>query len=451
MNKIKSLISKFSKSTERTKDIVRNAALSIGMKGASVLSTLLLIPLTIHYLTPTKYGIWLTLSSVIGWVTLFDLGLGNGFRNKFAEAKAKGDTLLCRRLLSTTYFAISNVVGIVLLIALIINYFIDWTEVLKVSPTYHDELRSVFAIVCTFACLNMVVSVINSFLSADQKNGYSSVIAGIGQYISLLVVFILTKTTTGSLYKLAVYYAGVPFIVTLIASLLLFNFSHYKIYSPSIRFIRRSLIKNILQLGGQFFIIYLCLIAIFQVVNIVISREVGSTAVTQYQIANRYFGILYQVLSIIVAPFWSAFTDAYTQKDFAWMKSMVKRLEQLWIISCIVGLVMLLISPIFYHIWIGDSVKMDFSISVAMFLLINSQSLGLFMTLINGIGTIRIQLITYIFLAVIAWPMFTYVGRSFGLIGIIAIPSIAWFIQGFLALIQVKKILNETAQGLWMK
>ena len=49
----------------------------------------MLVPLTIHYINPTRYGIWLTVSSIIGWVSFFDIGFGNGLRNKFAEALAK--------------------------------------------------------------------------------------------------------------------------------------------------------------------------------------------------------------------------------------------------------------------------------------------------------------------------------------------------------------------------
>ena len=52
---------------------------------------LVLVPLTINYLNPTKYGIWITLSSVIGWFSFFDIGLGNGLRNRFAEAIANND------------------------------------------------------------------------------------------------------------------------------------------------------------------------------------------------------------------------------------------------------------------------------------------------------------------------------------------------------------------------
>lgn len=426
--------------------------MSVGTKGATIIASLLLVPMTIHYINPVQYGIWLTLSSIIGMVAMFDLGLGNGFRNRFAEAKAKGDIMAARQLLSTTYFALGIVVSILLIIALTVNRFVDWTEILKVPASYGVELRECFAIVCVFTCLNMVANVFQTLLSADQKTGYASVITGIGQYVALLVIFILTKTTKGSLLNLAIFYAGVPFFVMLMATLIMFRFSHYRMYKPSIRFVRMSMIRNILQLGGQFFIIYLCLIVIFQIVNIVISREVSAYAVTQYNIAQKYFNILYTVSVIMTTPFWSAFTDAYTKQEVSWMRNMVKRLEKAWLAICCIGALMVALSPLFYKIWIGNSVNMPMSISIAMFFLIISRSLGnIFMTLINGIGTIRIQLITYVIFAIIAWPVYSLSGKLFGLIGIIAIPSIVYLAQGVMSLIQVKKILNGTAKGIWLK
>ena len=62
----------------------------------SVLINFLLVPLTLNYLNPTRYGIWLTLTSVINWVNVLDIGLGTGLRNKFAEALATNDDGLAR-------------------------------------------------------------------------------------------------------------------------------------------------------------------------------------------------------------------------------------------------------------------------------------------------------------------------------------------------------------------
>ena len=69
--------------------------------------------MALNYLNPVKYGIWLTLTSVIGWFAFFDLGLGNGLRNKLAEALAKNDNELARTYISTSYAIMTITIGIV--------------------------------------------------------------------------------------------------------------------------------------------------------------------------------------------------------------------------------------------------------------------------------------------------------------------------------------------------
>lgn len=436
----------------RSAMVIKNIAISMSVKVANIISSLLILPLTINYVNPTQYGIWLSLSTIIGWVNFFDLGLGKGFQNKFAESKALGNLQLCRQYLSTTYFSITMIVIAVYVGILFINTHVDWTSVLKVDSSYRIELQKVFAIVCGFMCLNMIVNIFGSLLVADQKQGYASVIQGIGQYLSLLIIFILTKVSTGSLMNLAIYFSGVPCITMFFASIIMFGFSKYRQYAPKLTNIKPQLIKDILSLGAQFFIIYICLILIFQLVNIVLSREIGAVSVTEYNVANRYFNILYMIVNIVVTPFWAAFTDAYAQKDARWMKNCIKKLERLWLLTLVGGLLMLLVSPFLYKIWIGDNVDVPFALSISVLILTLTRTLGsIYMFLINGIGTIRIQLITYICFAIIAWPSLVYPCRWIGVCGIVIIPTIVYVVQILLAKVQLGKLLNGSAKGVWSK
>ena len=84
------IYSYFTKGNERSVIIKKNIAASLVLKCVSILISLQVVPLTIDYINPTKYGIWLTLSSIIARLSYFDLGFAHGFRNRFAEAKAKG-------------------------------------------------------------------------------------------------------------------------------------------------------------------------------------------------------------------------------------------------------------------------------------------------------------------------------------------------------------------------
>lgn len=448
--KIKNFLLGILNSSSRTGKSVKNIIISMFSKCVSILVSFLIVPLTISYLNPTQYGIWLTISSIIAWIAYFDLGLGNGFRNCFAKAKAQGDIHLAKQYVSTTYFAISAIVTCVVIFVLIANCFVDWTAILNLDHKYMYELRFVFGIVSSFFCLNMIVNVFSFLLLADQKPGLLSSIQVIGQLLSLGVIYLLTKFSSGSLSELALYYSGIPCLTMIIASFLFFNFTKYKIYRPHIKFIKTHLIKKILNVGIQFFFIYLCLILVFQVINIIITRELGPERVTEYNVAYKYFNILYMVMVIIITPFWSAFTDAYAQGDYVWMKSTLKRLEIVWTVFVFIGVIMLFVSSLFYRIWIGDSVHVPLLLSVAMFFYIEAQLIGaIYMQLINGIGTIRIQFIIYVVFAIVSWPLVTFSCRSFGVYGATLFPTLVYLIQAFFGKIQLTKLLSQKATGVW--
>lgn len=446
------MIRNFFKNNDRTGLARRQVLLSVVARGISVLSSFLIVPLTIDYVNQTQYGIWLTLSSVVAWVSFFDLGLGNGFRNRYAVAKAENNLPLCRQYISTTYFAIAVVVSLLFVIAVITNNFIDWTAFLKVDSSYYLELRKVFGILCCFFCLNMVVNIFSTFLTAEQRPGTAALVSGAGQLASLAVIFILTKFTAGSLTNLALYFSGVPCFVMLVASIIAFGFTKYKTMRPSFKCIDIKLIKDILGIGVKFFLIYMCMLVVFQTINIIISRELGAEAVTQYNVANKLFNVIYMTICIIVTPYWTAFTDAYAKKDISWMKDTVRRLEKIWLLFVAFSIILCAGSDIIYGIWVGESVTIPVALSISMMIFVAVQSISvIYMYLINGVGTITLQLIIYMTCAVLAIPVMIFACRHFGLAGALIAPVLTYAAQAVFGKIQLNKLLMGCANGIWGK
>jgi len=448
---INNINNKYKTTGTRSKETLDNIALSLVTRAANIIAHLLVVPLTINYLNPERYGIWLTLSSVIAWVSFLDLGLSNGFRNRFAEAKAKEDFELARKYVSTTYFVVSIIIAIALMFILIGNMFIDWSELLHVDVSYKKELTFVFAVVIVFTCFNMVVNIFSTLLAADQKVGYASIIQAVGQYLSLFVIYLLSKNSDGSLSLLALYYSGVPCLVMLFVSIYMFYFSRYRQYRPSIKMVQFSLTKNIMNLGAQFFVIQLCMIAVFQVINIVISRELGPESVAQYNIANKYFNVIYMTVVIVITPLWSAFTDAYTKGDYRWMTSIYNKLIKSLPVVALSYFLLLLISKPLYHLWIGETVVIGFDVSLAMMIQVFAQTYcAMNIYIINGIGKVRLQTYAYVIISFFTWWALT-IASSIGLVGVITVMSVIFFFIGFLGHLQLHKILNNTAKGIWLK
>lgn len=442
----------FTEGNERSVAVKKNVVASLILKCISILISLQVVPLTIGYINPTKYGIWLTLSSIIAWLSYFDLGFAHGFRNRFAEAKAKGDIKLAKEYVSTTYAVLLLLFSVILLITLAVNKFLNWSSILNIDAVYNEELHIVFALLACFFCLNIVASVFTTMLTADQKPALASLIQTGGQVLAFICIYVLTKVETGSLSALAFAFSGVPCFLLVIVSVIMFYGKSYKAVAPMIECVRFSLTKKILGLGGQFFVIMISMLFIFQFINVILSRVKGPEAVTQYNIAYKYFSVLNMVFVVILTPFWSAFTDAYVKKDYHWMKSVVKKLELLWLL-CIPALVlMVLCSEFLYKWWVGDLVFVPFSLSVTMAIYILFQTGGyVYMYLINGTSKVRLQLLVYVFFALISLPLMSYCCKQYGVNGVLIIYIVFFSLQACIGRIQILKMIKGTAKGIWLK
>lgn len=89
---------------ERTRYTQLNIFYSFIIKFFAIGAGLLLVPLTLNYLTTTEYGIWITLNSILVWINSFDIGLGNGLRNKLIESFSLSDDRTSAQYVSTAYF-----------------------------------------------------------------------------------------------------------------------------------------------------------------------------------------------------------------------------------------------------------------------------------------------------------------------------------------------------------
>ena len=443
----------FVQGSERSVIIKKNIAQSFGFKAASIIISLLIVPVTIGYVNPEQYGIWLTLSSIVHWISYFDLGLGHGLRNKFAEAKAHENYQLASKYISTAYAVFAIIFAFLFLAFFLVNPFLHWDSMLKINQLGNDSLKQLMLILVGFFCLTMVLKVVNSLLLGDQRTSLASGVAVAEQFFALVVVYILSKTTASNLSYLAFSSYGVPCLVLFLITVFLFSRKgFYNQYKPSIKNVDFSLTKSLLNLGVKFFIIQVSLLVIFQFVNIILSRNCGQLAVTQYNLSYRYFNMLHMGEVIILTPFWSAFTDAYTKQDFVWMKSINKKLNRYFLLFIPALVLMVIFAPLFFKIWLHDSVDVPFTLHIGMSVYILSTLFAsLQMYLLNGIGKVKVQLFVYVFFAIVSVPLMNYLSKEISIYGILAVLTFVYVVQGVIGRIQINRLLNQTAKGIWNK
>ena len=452
IKKVKHLFG-FGEGHARTNRAKKNITASFVIKGLMILISMVIVPLTIRYVNPTRYGIWITLSSIIGWFSFFDIGLGSGLRIKLAEAISKGENELARTYVSTTYAILSIIIGIVYVIFLIINPFLNWAKILNTSPEMTGELNKLALIVFTFFCLRFVLQLITSILIAEQKSAKASFFDLLGSTISLCTIFIITKTTHSSLIYLGLALGLSPIIVLTVASLWFYT-TEYKCFAPSIKHIRFSYSKVLMNLGVKFFVISIGTIFLYQSNALIIAQLFGPKSVTVYNIAYQYFSVIPMAFIIITYPFTIAYTEAYYKNEIDWIRKTVKSLIHVWVVFILFVIIMLVFSNLVYRLWIGNSIKVPFGLSLvcAIYGIIITWS-NIFLTFINGTGKVLVQLYITVFVMIVNIPLAIFLVKflNIGISGVLLATCIDFLILAVIMPIQYKKLVKGHAQGIWDK
>lgn len=437
--------------TDRSVAVKKNIVGSLFVKGCSITISLLIVPLTLGYVSSDLYGIWLTLSSIIMWLNFFDIGFTLGLKNKLTEAIALGDMQRGKVLVSTTYFMmIAIFIPLCILLEMIIPH-INWASFLNVTGNYNPDIIKTLHILAACLCAQMIVNVLTAVLAAYQKVALSSAFPVIGNFISLFIILLLTKYCPPSLSLLALAISTIPIFVIIIASFILFS-SSFKAVAPSWNFVKKKQIKDLFNLGSKFFLIQAQIVVLYQCTNILISNLSGPSDVTSYNIAYKYITISMMILTIIMAPLWPAFTEAYTKNDYSWMKNVYNKMCKLWGGLTVIVILMIIVSPIVYQLWIGEKahVPLIMTVLIGIYTIVHSWDI-IQVNMINGVGAIKLQ--TYITLIglIVHIPLSLFLGRYVSCYGVIISMIVINMIYSTTFTIQIRKILNKTAKGLWLK
>jgi len=420
-------------SLNRSNNLKKNILFSFAFKGLNILLSLCLVPITMEFISNKNYGIWLTLSSIIGWISFFDIGLGNGLRNKFTEAIALRKIKLAKIYVSTTYAILTIIILSIMILFLFVNNFINWSKILNSSSDVGVDLNFLASVVFSCFSIQFILQLINTILIANQQPSKSAAVSFFTNLFTLIIIFILSKTIKGNLLLVGLIYSVIPVLVLIIYSFILFQ-GEYKQFAPSLKYIQ------------------ITAIVIFQTNNVIITQLFGPDQVTPYNIAFKYFGVISMGATIIMSPLWSAFTDAWTKKDIDWIKETVIKLQYIWLALLITGLIMLYISPIIYKTWLGNKIQISFEISLWMciFFLISSWNM-IYVQFLNGVGKISLQLISGIFGTLIIIPVSYVFAEIYGIKGILITQSLLVLINTLWTYLQYKKIISKTAKGIWNK
>lgn len=449
---VKNISEIFSKTDKRTALIGKNILFSFLLKGWSALVIFLLVPFTLKCLGEYKNGVWLTISSLLVWIDQLDIGLGNGLRNNLAACMAENNIGKAREMVSSTLAMLVMIVVPVMLLLCLLIHVSDVYAFINVNAGIISDLDAILTVSTVLVCVTFIAKFVGNFYLGLQLPAVNNLLVVCGQSLALAGTVALYYSGSHSLFLIAVANTFPPLVVY--AACYYYTFFHkYPHLRPSFRFVKMDTARSLFSFGIQFFILQLAGGVLFLSSNVLISHLFSPETVTPYQITYRYFSVMLLVFTIICTPFWTATTDAYKKNDMAWIKKSNRMLNRMLalIFAGIAG--MTAVSRMFYDIWIGPEVSIPWSMTVmmALFMTVTISSLR-YSYILNGLGALRLQLITTLFAAAAFIPLSVWVAGTthsmvafMGVMCVVNVPGLA------VNMIQYHKILRNKAFGIWMK
>ncbi len=436
----------------RTKKLKKNVLGSVSIKCSILLIEILKVPILLSYLSNDKYGVWLTIVSLVLWTQHFDLGLSSGLRFKVTEALANQEHDKVKQLISTAYISLSFIMSVILLLIVPVIASCDWQSILNTECVSNRELVTTIFILLVIFVVQFVLELISAILRADQRIALSDVFKPLGSVISLLAVSIIGVYSHDSLL-FASLAMSIPYVVVLLVANIYFFANVYRKYAPQIKMYNKNLLKDIYSLGIKFFTNQLSSLVVFTTANILLSNIINPSEVATYNTARTYYGLILVFYTVIVTAANAPITDAFVRGDMVWVKRCVDKLMIIGAIGVIVELLMLVISKFAFNIWVGDRIFVPIGLSI-FFVLYNAIALfgSQYTYFLGAVGKLNLNMIISIVKIIIFIPIaimsIKWIGAKGLVLATILVNTLPNLIFGR---VQYKKLISGTATGIWNK
>jgi O-antigen/teichoic acid export membrane protein len=405
------------RSEERYRLALFSSIANIVSRAFSMLVMILSVSLTLGYLGAERFGVWMTIASLVGALSFLDLGIGNSLTNRVAETS---NSLEQKYLRSVIGGGMMLLLIVSIIVAIILNgayFFLPWHDIFKSQwgGNYVEISDAIYLFIWLFCTLIFTSGAQKIFYGLQR--GYEAHIATIiGSFCSLFGLYLASLSKASIPYLLISMMGG-----TILANLLLIGLLIIR-GQLSIKSLPDNLLleaKKIVRPSALFFLLQIGTMAAWGADNIIISSVLGATSVAVFSVTQRLFLISSQPITIVNSSLWPAFADASSSgdKDFI-RRTLFRALLFTFICTSILLILVLSAGEFLINKWTSGEIVVPFTFLIAYaawsFLESIANSFAMFM---NGCGIIKPQIFGLITLLIIAIPLKFLLIESFGLVG----------------------------------
>lgn len=394
------IINRLRNTGQNNKIILKNTIGAFVVKGAGLLISVLSMPALIRYFNNNEVlGIWFTMLSMLIWFLNFDLGIGNGIRNQLTKDITLKDEVSAKTTISSGFFSIGIVSIVLIIIGIVLISWIDLNWLFNVSTELlsAQTLRTATIAIFIAIMLRFTLTFVSSIFYAMQKSALNNLLNLLVHVLQLVfVVSFHFQNLEDALVYLAVSYVFITNIPVIIAGIYVF-IKPLKQCRPSLNFISKERVKDIMSIGAVFFTCQILYMIIVNTNEFLVTKLYGASYTAEYSFYYKVTSIVAMLVTLGMTPIWSVVTKALTEKNYVWLNKLYVTIKRLgWLIVAF----QFLLVPFMQYVmdfWLGKGIviiRTETAIAFAVFgsVFVISSMLS---TIVCGMARMKLQTICY--------------------------------------------------------
>lgn len=359
-----------------------NIVLAIAAKLVSMAVAVLSVPLLLRILGTHDYGIWVTLTSLIAFISLLDLGVGNSMRNSVASMLPTGAEAV--RLEFIGFFRLLCAVALLALVG-----FALMAPYLDLAEEHQGAVWLLYGPLLVLLPLLLGSSV----LQGARATGLQAILQSASMWCFFgFIAMLAWRHQTPAIADLAIawslcYVAGL-FVIFVLAL--------RTIRLPAMRLLKGPLIllpAGRLRVGLEFLVLQLSSLVLYSLGNMLVFHHLGASEVARYDTVNKIFQVGLSFYTIVIGVLWSEIAKFRAAGDAAALTRMLWRLAAIAGAFSMVCLAGAFLVPEIIGLWVGHRIQVTRVEALAVAGLVSVQALAYVgAVFMNAFEKLRLQI-----------------------------------------------------------
>lgn len=388
-------------------------------RALQIATSLVAIPFAVRYLGSERFGLWMTINSLLAIIGFADFGLGNGLLNTVAHAYGEGKPDEARRAISSALVALLAVSCLLSLVFSVSYPLINWVHFFNVhSPAARAEAGPSVAVFFWCFALSLPLGVVQRIQLACQDGFLNGIWSSAGSLLGLFGLLLAIHNRMGLPWLIGAI-VGAPALMLALNTIVLFGTRPE--LRPGWTAYSSRMSNRILKAGFLFFILQVAMAVGYQTDNLILAHILGPESVTQYAVPLRLFQCIPTFLGFFMLALWPAYSEAAARRDTQWILRTYSRSSVLNLaIGIPAALFLLFTTRTIVHHWVGNTVRPGRLLLVGLAgYCIATTIIGPVSALLNGLHILGFQAICWSVMAIVNLFLSIILTKSIGISGVV--------------------------------